>query len=365
MEWQNASSSTTLVPIVPQDNEFLQNELYIYDQWGNVPQYLPIPMNMNDQDSTSGKPWVKANLEEEKYNENIRPLTAIQEWTPFKLCSKTYSTTKQNDSSLSPSVYKSDYWFYFIGTKDGTVRILQRYNLRKYREDFKFSEQILDISRMVNIRFLLVMTSTKLWQTSLQSNEVVQIGPVDDYLRICHTILVNMVITKSGNLFELALKEQKFNLKLISNIASRVENFVVVENLGDDARSGVLLAISSGNKIAILRLTRVGNEFCVRLVFQFKVYTEGSVILETSDDHLYVHALNGWRDRDSVLTALRVYSWRNLMQKRPSYEELFLPGYELVSMTHKRHYLVVTMSFNTTIVYDTIKLRRLYVITTP
>ena len=209
------------------------------------------------------------------------------------------------------------------------------------------------------------MTHSRMWQVYTPLREVIQVGPVEDYLKMFKTDLANMVITKSGNLFELKLDDRIFDLKLITKLASRVENLVVVENYGVDANSGALLAISHSNKIAILRLTRNGKDFNIRLVFQFRVYTEGPVMLETSDAKLFVNALNGWKDRAPDLATLRVYCWRNLEQKRPSYSDLFLPGYEVVAMSHKKRHLVVTMNFNTVVVYDTIAHRRMYVITTP
>ena len=363
MEWQEGCSSTAIVPIIPPNNEFTRNDIYIYDQWGNIPLYLPTPLKTNEEES--GNPWIRVKQETERVRERFRPFAAGQEWSPLKLYSKSYSTYNNNDSCLSPSVYRSDFWLFFIGTKDGIVRSLKPYNLSKVKEDFKFSEEILDISTESHVNYMLVMTQTKLWQVFRPLREISQVGPVDDYLRIVKTELADMVVTKSGKIFELNLSDRKFSLNLIDKIASRVDNLVVVENLGVDARSGVLLAISNGNKVAILRLTRVGKDFNVSLIFQFRVYTEGSVVLETSDSQLFISAPNGWRDREPDLATLRAYSWVNLMQKRPSYEEIFLPGYQIVSITHKKYHLVVTMSYKTIIVYDTIACKRLYVITTP
>ena len=374
MEWQQASGSTPLVPIdihsegyfLSDEKQNLQGESLIYDQWGRIFEYLPTPLNTIEEVSERGRPWIKVPCQEyNRLNENFIPIATGREASPIKIYSKYYWTYLAADTSLSPSVYTSDYWTFFVGTRDGKIRLLKPYNLQRKSEDFEFPEEIIDISTDLNPHYMLVLTHTKMWQVFLPLREVLEVEPVDDYLRMFKTNLGLFAVTRTGNIYELILMDRKIIAKLLFNIASHVENLVAVENIGNDAYSGVVFAISYSNKVAILRIIREGNEFFVRHIFQFRAYTKGSVKMETSDFQLFIYPMEGWSDRIESLATLRAYSWKNLIQKKPAYDEYFLPGYEVVSMVHKSRHLAVTLRNTTVVIFDTVTARRLYVITIP
>ena len=364
MEGQQAGSSTA---VVPQENEST-DDVYVYDQWGNVPLYLPYPLKTNDY-SAYPKPWIRVNQEPEKYKEYYRSIAAGQDVSPLILNSKSYVSNQTKDTILLPTVYKSNLRHFIIGTRDRIIRILRSYNLSKFRDDYTIPnggpDEIIDISTGLHPDYILVLTINYLWQIYLPGGDISRVGPPEHYLKMFKTGLATFAMTVNGYIIELKLVDRDVYMEQIVKIASEVEDLVVVENIGGDTRSGVLLAISNCNKVAILRLTYVGKEYCARLLFQFRVYTQGSLMLETSDSHLIIHAKKGWRDRETELATLRIYTWKNLIQRRPAYEELFLPGYKVKSIVHKKSHLTVTLDYNIIVVFDVISLKRICVIITP
>jgi hypothetical protein len=354
----------------PQFNQYEMNHLN--ENLENNSDIIPIVQSAEEVTNQAiveyqTQPWF--NLPEDPFMSwrYFMPKQLEQPFKVPKLYNKSNFGTRPHESSFRASGITFDGGQIVVPTFNGIMRRFNTTQLNAYSEDLSVNFAIKDIIINTNTTKVVIICTSVIISYDIITRQTEAVHQAEEYLKSFRTLIGTFVLDKSGMLYEINERDGLIFCDEIMQITTRIDAAAMVSNEDNDEKIGVLLAVSNGNRIAILRIGKENGLFCCYAVEDLTVDLDGPLILVAGTDYLFV-ATNTYQfytfdeHNQPPIAHLYKYEWRSLTQKMADGLPTVLPGQVIQDMSIEGDKLVISFFENIIMIYGTNPLRRVYLI---